>query len=596
MDTHSFSLDSATISIWITKKLEFIRPSVDLLANYLLELVLALGLLVVVSRWMPCLDTLRILRCIWQCQQLLLQFSWNVDRCKMGALASTVNLVVYLRSEENALLGWLRGNALILIHVCGGTTCITDGWIDGIIDCKGAVDISACLVELNGLPRILSSLTNSRPIWDSRHIRVLLLLLILLRLVLWVCLDVPFNLILSKSQWQVELERIVLTTLRLLEASRVRCSCSGAAVSCPSWIGRVIVVWRSICRCSGCWWEEGSLGTGLIGCLVHFILDVSGFSDRVSKLNYKVVIQVIFIGRLGLFSNSGADNFTFNAFSTIWCSCSWGNSRWRYVLESIALITFVLNCICISTGFWHFWATLSLLLSSHTWHFNCLGTFRFLLIYLHRLVEFFLDNFSRWRFYIFKCDWLGFLRSSLRVESFTFLIIVTFMSWEGFTHVSISLILLIDEMIGSCDMIVSVSFKASDGILFLELKVSNQAIKKVLCVWHLLETREKAWLTRFRKEFFLSLSHVDVVSDLRDANARIWVGIQDFADEVLAFGGEKFRHLIISAHDLFVQVWRLWIFKRQVSGNHSVENDSWTPDIGLKSVIPLTGDHLIEQI
>ena len=123
-------------------------------------------------------------------------------------------------------------------------------------------------------------------------------------------------------------------------------------------------------------------------------------------------------------------------------------------------------------------------------------------------------------------------------------------------------------------MIVSVSFKASDGILFLELKVSNQAIKKVLCVWHLLETREKAWLTRFRKEFFLSLSHVDVVSDLRDANARIWVGIQDFADEVLAFGGEKFRHLIISAHDLFVQVRCLWIFKRQVSGNHSVENDS----------------------
>ena len=103
-------------------------------------------------------------------------------------------------------------------------------------------------------------------------------------------------------------------------------------------------------------------------------------------------------------------------------------------------------------------------------------------------------------------------------------------------------------------MIVSVSFKASDGILFLELKVSNQAIKKVLCVWHLLETREKAWLTRFRKEFFLSLSHVDVVSDLRDANARIWVGIQDFADEVLAFRGQELRHLVVGTHDLLVKV------------------------------------------
>ena len=103
-------------------------------------------------------------------------------------------------------------------------------------------------------------------------------------------------------------------------------------------------------------------------------------------------------------------------------------------------------------------------------------------------------------------------------------------------------------------MIVSVSFKASDRILLFELKVSNKATKEIFCVGHLLETREKAWLTRFCKEFFLSLPHVDVVSDLRDANARIWVGIQNFADEVLAFGREKFWHLIISTHDLFVEI------------------------------------------
>ena len=438
--------------------------------------MLALGLLVVVSWWVPCLDTLRILRGVWQCQQLLLQFSWNVDGCKMGTLASTVNLVVYLRSEENALLGWLR-HALILIHVRRGTACVADGWIDGIIDSESSVNISTCLIELNGLPSILSSLTDSRTIWNSRHIRALWLLLILLCLVLWVCLNVPFNLILSKSQRQIELKGIVLTALWLLEACRVRGCCPRAAISCPPWIGRVVVMRRSICSCSGCGWEEGSLRTGLIGCLVHFILDVSGFSDRVSKLNYKIVIQVIFIGGLWLFSNSWADNFTFNTFGTICARCSWGNSRRRYILESAVLIAFVLDCVCISTGFWHFWATLSFLLSSHTLYFNCLGTFRFLLIYLHRLVEFFLDNFSRWRFYIFECDWLGFLRGSLGMESFTFLIVVAFMGGEGFTHVGVSLILLIDEMIGSCDMIVSVSFKASDRILFFELKVSNKAIE-----------------------------------------------------------------------------------------------------------------------
>ena len=393
----------------------------------------------------------------------------------MGALTSTVNLVVHLRSEENALLGRLR-HALILIHVRRGTTCVTDSWIDGIIYCESSINVSACLVELNGLPCILGGLTDTRAIWDSRHIGVLWLLLIWLSLVLRMRLNVPFNLILSKSQWKIELKGIVLTTLRLLEARCVGCCCSGTSVSGPSWIGRVVIVWRSICSRSGCWWEERSLSAGLIGRLVHFILDVSRFSDRVSKLNYEVVIQVIFIGGLGLFSNSGADNFTFNALSTIRWRCSRGNSRRRDVLESV-LVAFVLDCVCISSCFWHFWATFSLLLSSHTRYFDGLGTLRFLLIYLHRLVEFFLNNFSRWRFYIFECDWLGLLRGSLGVESFTFLIIITFMCWESLTHVSIPLILLIDEMIGSCDVIVSVSFKTSDRIIFFELKVANKAIE-----------------------------------------------------------------------------------------------------------------------
>ena len=63
------------------------------------------------------------------------------------------------------------------------------------------------------------------------------------------------------------------------------------------------------------------------------------------------------------------------------------------------------------------------------------------------------------------------------MESFTFLIVVAFMGGEGFTHVGVSLILLIDEMIGSCDVIVSVSFKTSDRIIFFELKVANKAIE-----------------------------------------------------------------------------------------------------------------------
>lgn len=109
-------------------------------------------------------------------------------------------------------------------------------------------------------------------------------------------------------------------------------------------------------------------------------------------------------------------------------------------------------------------------------------------------------------------------------------------------------------MVCGSDVIVSVSFKTSDRILLFKLKVADKTIKKLLGVGHLLETGEKAWLTSLRCEVFLCLSHIDMVSDLRDADARIRIGVQNFANEVLALGGQELGHLVISAHDLFVEV------------------------------------------
>ena len=88
-------------------------------------------------------------------------------------------------------------------------------------------------------------------------------------------------------------------------------------------------------------------------------------------------------------------------------------------------------------------------------------------------------------------------------------------------------------------MIVSVSFKASDRILFFELKVTDETVEKFFCVRHLLQSREKAWLAGFRLNFFLCGSHEWVVSNLRDAYTRIWICVQNFADEVLALWRKK---------------------------------------------------------
>ena len=93
------------------------------------------------------------------------------------------------------------------------------------------------------------------------------------------------------------------------------------------------------------------------------------------------------------------------------------------------------------------------------------------------------------------------------MESFTLFFsgsVLRRMGRESLTHVLIPLALLIDEMVRCCDVIVSVSFKASDRILFFELKVADEPAEKVLRVGHLLKTREEAWLTLLRIKFLLS--------------------------------------------------------------------------------------------
>lgn len=90
---------------------------------------------------------------------------------------------------------------------------------------------------------------------------------------------------------------------------------------------------------------------------------------------------------------------------------------------------------------------------------------------------------------------MGFLRGTLGVESLTLLCIVGF-GGEGFAHVGVPLCFLIDEMVSSRDVIVSVSFETSDGVLFFKLKVVDESAEELFCVGHLLKTREKAWLAR----------------------------------------------------------------------------------------------------
>jgi len=165
-------------------------------------------------------------------------------------------------------------------------------------------------------------------------------------------------------------------------------------------------------------------------------------------------------------------------------------------------------------------------------------SFSFLFVSLdrnwHGLVQFIVEDFiPRWRLNILKCNFL-LLWCTLRLKSFPLELLIrnddaTFrlVSGECLSHVGVTLVLFVDEVVCCGDVVVSVGLQAPDRVFFFELEIIDESLQELLGVGHLLETREKTGLTRLRGCFFDGISHVNMVSDLRNANTRLGVCVKD---------------------------------------------------------------------
>ena len=155
---------------------------------------------------------------------------------------------------------------------------------------------------------------------------------------------------------------------------------------------------------------------------------------------------------------------------------------------------------------------------------------------LHRLVELVLDDFARRRFDIFQrnCRLLG---GALRLQPFALGRDVLLVSGgEGLPHVLVPLVLLVDQVVRCRDVVVAIGLQAADRVLLLELEVVYEPHEQLSRVGHLLEAGEEAGLARLLHGLFRGLAHVGVLSDVRDADTRLWVCVQDFCNEVFALG------------------------------------------------------------
>lgn len=108
----------------------------------------------------------------------------------MRALRTHAHLLPALVAQEDALVGV---GLLAGLHYARDSACVGGGRVDG----EGAVDVSARLVELDGLPGVLGGLADAGAVDDAGSRRIVCH-------IVRVSLDVPFDLILSETQGQIQ--------------------------------------------------------------------------------------------------------------------------------------------------------------------------------------------------------------------------------------------------------------------------------------------------------------------------------------------------------------------------------------------------------
>jgi len=69
---------------------------------------------------------------------------------------------------------------------------------------------------------------------------------------------------------------------------------------------------------------------------------------------------------------------------------------------------------------------------------------------------------------------------------------------------------------------------------------------------------------------------------------------KDLRYEVFRFRRKELGKRILSSENLLIKVAGLLVFKRQVSAEHSIKDDTARPDIRLQAVILVASDHLTE--
>lgn len=87
-----------------------------------------------------------------------------------------------------------------------------------------------------------------------------------------------------------------------------------------------------------------------------------------------------------------------------------------------------------------------------------------------------------------------------------------------------------------------------------------------------------------------------VVPDLRSFRPRLGVDVKYFLDHILALGRDEARYQIVAVEYFLIELACVRVFERQISADHGVEDDTQTPNVGLKSPVAPSRDHFGRRI
>lgn len=82
-----------------------------------------------------------------------------------------------------------------------------------------------------------------------------------------------------------------------------------------------------------------------------------------------------------------------------------------------------------------------------------------------------------------------------------------------------------------------------------------------------------------------------VISNILNFKPLCWVSVQNFLNKVFVLCRYEAWDQKVTSKNLFVQLICIWIFKRQITTSHCIQNDSTRPDICTQSMISFTCNH-----